>query len=373
MKNKSIKNILKILVVLLLLINVPVFADTTIEDRKVEIASEIVDIYLEELESDLKIKGFTPLYSDDELVAGFWFHLSNNNNTGYMIVYPDNGILKVTEFSVHSDLKIPNTGKIYYGGLNSYFIKSNGKYINMLNNSVVDRINSAPKVDVNATKKIINNLKTNAVLRAPVSFGVGSHSLDYTVNKINQNDATPNGGLKCMQTSAAMLLDYWDTYKAPFKNLTDYSGAALVNYLESNYIPLSGNKTLLSDLVSGLRNYISDRRYGHGVLAHSSDLDNDTLPENFILDVASEIDHERPCIVIIGSEAVEQNGNTLNVSGATMHALLVKGTRTVGGVDYLVTIDPFDKGEKSIAWDPYNWAERDYFAIYSVVTVEIMQ
>lgn len=370
---KNTKRIITIIVAALFLLNIPIFANTSVMDKEAEIASEIVEIYLDELDSDLEIDHYTPLYSGDESVAGYWFHLAKDGRTGYMIVYPDDGIFKVTEFSLSSDLNIPETARIYYGGLSSYFIKKNNKYTNLLNNKTVEVLHSADKLNVNATMQKIDSLKRHVITRSPVSFGVGTHSLDHSIRAINQNDASPNGSKKCMQTSAAMLLDYWDTYKAQFSNLTTYSGTALVNYLESNYIPLSGDKTLLVDLVSGLRSYISDRHYGYGVLAHSCDLDNDTLPEDYILDVANEIDRDRPCIVIIGSEAIELDGNTLNVSGGTMHALVVKGTKTVGGVDYLVTVDPFDTEEKSIAWDPYNWAERAYFAVYSVVTVEIMQ
>ena len=100
------------------------------------------------------------------------------------------------------------------------------------------------------------------------------------------------------------------------------------------------------------------------------------MPENYILTVKQDILNERPSIVIVGQDAEYSGNNGIDLEGTTMHAMTVIGTTTAmidtgDNVDYLRVIDPWDGISKYVAWDPYNWEARDYFAIYAIVRINI--
>lgn len=159
--------------------------------------------------------------------------------------------------------------------------------------------------------------------------------------------------------------------------MTTKSGTSLV-YEIKEYVPLKADKagTYLSTLVNGMRNYIASKGFSYTVNSYSCDLDNDTLPENYIFTVKQDILNERPSIVIVGKESQYLYEDGTPLGNGVNHALLVKGTTyatdSYGDTnDYLIAVDPMDGIIKYIVWDPYNWEARQNFAVYSIIRINI--
>ena len=118
------------LVVMLLLccVNINAFAmeNSELEKYSYEIASD----HLKVLNIDFKIVSSTPLYDMADKQSGVWYHLEDeNDNKGYIIVSVVDDTLELTEFSIHNDLNLDKSSRIYYNGLTGYVKKVNGKFI----------------------------------------------------------------------------------------------------------------------------------------------------------------------------------------------------------------------------------------------------
>lgn len=147
--------------------------------------------------------------------------------------------------------------------------------------------------------------------------------------------------------------------------MTTKSGTSLVYEIEE-YVPLKADKTgtYLSTLVIGMRNYITSKGFSYMVNSYPCDLDNDTLPENYIFTVKQDILNERPSIVIVGKESQYLYEDGTLLGNGVNHALLVKGTT-------YATDSSMDEIIKYIVWDPYNWEARQNCAVYSIIRINI--
>lgn len=362
-----IKRMIVLAMIVFTMINGSVLAET--ENTIMYLAEMMAVEHLEEFNMEYSVIGATPLYDSADRLNGALLHLKSNDASGYMIYYNLDGKLKLTEFSFESDLKFKNSEKLYYNGLTMYGSKEKGKIVNIYTGEELE-----PYYSINQTVKIPTEKLHNAI-ETRTSFNVGYSILDYPVDPIIQTSAGPNGNNKCMQTSAAMLIQYWDKNKSGFSDITNNSGVNLVYEIE-DYVPLNGNITYLSTLVNGMRNYLTSKGFGYSVNSYSCDLNNDTLPEDYIFTVKQDILNEKPSIVIVGREAQYLYEDGIDLDSGVNHALLVKGTTYANDLygdtnDYLITVDPMDGITKYVVWDPYNWEDRQDFAVYSIIRIDI--
>lgn len=338
------------------------------EVRSVYSVSENLAIqYIRQNEPGFEIVSSDPLYDGTNAVKGYLFHLKRNETSGYITVFALHGTLKVTEACFEKD-KLTEENKIYYNGLLEYDVLRNGVLCSARTNEVIPIASLCRFEDVDIVSSLQNYQAIENAYQNQLRDYSGVITLDYAVTAIDQHDAYSGGNYKCMQTSAAMLIQYYDEHY--YSNIASVSGGALINVL-SSYISLDGGTyTTLSTLKTGLGNYIYSRGYTSIIQSNSCDLGNDTLPMNFDQTMYSEIANERPMIMIIGSEAVFTYGYN-PCSGSGMHAVLVRGVNITSSDTYIYVTDPWDATPSTIIWDPVNTADRTYFAVYSVVRVHI--
>ena len=370
---KRIISLLLSIILLTLSFGSSVYAEesTKKEVRSVYSVSENLAIqYIRQNEPGFEIVSSDPLYDGTNAVKGYLFHLRRNETSGYITVFALHGTLKVTEACFEKD-KLVEENKIYYNGLLEYNVLRNGILYSARTNEVVPITSLCrfDNVDIASSLQYYQAIESENPMRA-MNY-TGTINLDYTPTAIDQHDAYSGGNYKCMQTSAAMLIQYY--YEHYYSNIASVTGGTLINVL-SSYISLDGGTyTTLSSLKTGLGNYIYSRGYTSIIQSNSCDLGNDTLPMNFDQTMYSEIANERPMIMIIGYSAQFTNGgyNPCSENEDSLHALLVYGVNITSTATYIDVVDPWDATYGTVIWDPVNYPSRPFFAVYSVVRTSI--
>ncbi len=336
-----------------------------------DLSQEIAEEYIATMGEGFEITGATPLLDGTEERKGYLFHLSDDNDRpGYVIVYAYDGTLRVTESSFETDIDVEENDTVFYNGLFGYLVERNNKLVDYRTDEEVSRnvLNEFP--DISLTDTVLS--RQNRVETRSITPNYLYH-LASTVTAIDQHSASSNGNYKCMQTSAAMLIQYYKEHWTGYSSIASVTGGSLIDAL-SSYIPLSGTYTTLANLKTGLANYISAKGFTPSVVSNQCDLYNDTLPYDFPDTMAVELTNNKPMIIIIGSECVFTSGTSpLGSGSASMHAMLVNSVIYLSAYSnyYIGVVDPWDATAKQILWDPYNSASREYFAVYSVVRVTL--
>ena len=362
---------------LLLVAFVPVSADDTSQKELLALSERLAQEYIEVVDSSFIITGETPLLDGGNEIKGYLFHTSNKNNiNGYVTVFAYDGILRVTESSFETDVLLGIKNDVYYNSIFDYYVKEGESLVNAQTKEIIglSELRSFNDVSLDGT-----STQSFRPVHSNDSYSInttnsynGAYMLSSSVTAISQFDASSYPKARCMQTSAAMLIQYYQEHKTGYSSIASHSGGELIDDL-CQYIPLTNTSyTTLGSLKSGLGEYISDNGFSSSIFSNSCDLDYDTLPEDFTERMADELTNDRPMIMIIGSDAVYISGDrTIGEESNSMHALLVRGVIFYSFGTYIVCVDPWDAASKQILWDPYNSESRDHFAVYSVVRVSI--
>ncbi len=331
-------------------------------------SQRVAEDYIASMNEEFTITGETPLYDGSDEIKGYLFHLTGENReSGYVIVFSYDGTLRVTESSFETDIDVARDDIVYYNGLLEYYVEDNGVLRNYSSGEMMNREDLREFADYDPTVTAMSRPAEGIMSITPNYL----YSLSSSVTPINQHSASSSGDYKCMQASAAMLVQYYKEHKSGYSGIASVTGGSLIDAL-TNYIPLSGNYTTLSSLKSGLSSYITDKGFTNSVVSNQCDLYNDTLPADFYETMATELTNDKPMIIIVGSEIEFTSGTSpLGYGSASMHAMVVRNLISISSNVYIGVVDPWDATNKQILWDPYNSESREYFAVYSVVRVTI--
>ena len=351
------KKILSIFIAFVLILNS--FTLASADEITIKSTSDIVaESFMETIETDLEIKYSTPLYDGNDEINGYWYHLENGNDRGYMIVFNWRGELKVTEYSFESDLSLDNSKKIYYNGLLSYFYGNDGEVSDTESGReiLLNSLYKAPEMNVEETLFSVSNKNTESI--SPKAYTTKVAHI-YGVPKINQN-VVPSSerGQMCTQTATAMLIQYYDENKSGYSSIASSSGTSLVLDIR-DYMDIGSNGTTLSQFRNGLTSYLDDK--GFSVSITTKDAVNGSytnLSDNDFNLVYNDMVNDKPAIAVIGCNAVTASGTQFPCTigedcSMFLHALTVIGTyqNSQSGDMYLEVIDPDGGVDRTLFWD----------------------
>ena len=321
------------------------------------LSDEVARSHIELVNEDFNIQSVTPLYDGTGEINGYWYHLKNGTNSGYMIVFNWGGELKVTEYSFERDLDLDTSRRIYYNGLISYFYGDQDTAI--LTDSkedvslLVSSLYRAPDLNISKT---YSSIQKNSIIEPKAYTTKVSHI--YGVPKINQNAINSSERSKlCTQTATAMLIQYYDENKSGYSAIATSSGTSLVLDVRKD-MQIGTNGTTLQQFRSGLTNYLSSR--GFGVSITTKDAANGgytNLSDNDFNLLYNDMVNDKPAIVVIGSAAKTGSGQDFpcmdGVDYNFLHAMTVIGTYKDSQTRdmYLEVIDPDGGVERTLFWD----------------------
>jgi len=333
------------------------------------ISEDLAKQYLRNNEPNYEIIDSDPLYDRSNTVKGYLFHLEGSGERGYITVFALHGTLKVTEACFEKDI-LADEDKIYYNGLMECYVLRNGSLYNARTEEFVPFSSVCRFEEVNTSSSLQYYYALENEYETQATNYTGNIYLDYTPTAIDQHDANEYGNAKCMQTSAAMLIQYYKDHR--YSDIATATGGALIDEL-SNFIPLNADhtKTTIASLKTGLGNYLANQNRTYYIYENTSEEYWTTLTDSFKNTVYAEIMYDRPLIAIIGGDAEFSPGYNIVEGTYSMHALLVRGINIGTNVTYVHIIDPWDATYSSIIWDIENSPSRQYAAIYSFIRVTI--
>ncbi len=280
----------------------------------VDVQETVISYVRNNLDLDIEIKDKINLYNLDDNIIAFAFILSSG---GYIISDLKGEIIQAYfEYTKTSDVfcDVVEETKIYYAGVDNYFIKKNSCMIDLF---------TGEEIEENIVSQLINNfeeISSKPVATSNSSSGITPYAVTskyMLANPLATISYNPNN-LICGSTAAAILLFYYDDYKDGnvLQGLyeSDRTGETIIKFLA---VPINGG---ISDTSRGAT--VSDIRDGLNIYFNSMNLkdysaiaDSRNLGFGYSNDFMNMIRSDKPFILIFDDVEGSPRGHFYVVHG----------------------------------------------------------